>query len=105
MFSVTSQNIAGHIIGVTLTYGAPGAITPTVSVPGAPHWIDGSCDAGAIVYSFSPPFIAGDQPPASPPATVVDTPSFPVGAALTADVLGRWRIGTVATLPGPDATT
>lgn len=105
-YPVTADNIAGHVIGVSLFIGGPGAITgPSRPIPGVPSGPAGSCAGGAITYGFGFPFVAGDAPPPSPPNSVLSTPPFPLGVALAADLMGHWRIGTISTLPGPDATT
>lgn len=85
----TAANVAGHLIGVPVVIGG---LAP-----------DGSCFTGAV--SFGTPFIAGDNPPAPPSAAVQSTPPFPVGPALLAELMGRWRLGTIDTLPGPGSTT
>ena len=84
----TAANVAGHLIGVPVVIGA---VAP-----------DGSCYTGAA--SFGTPFLAGVNPPAPPSPAVVATPPFPVGPALLAQLMGRWRLGTIATLPGPGNT-
>ena len=105
-FPVTADNIAGHIVGVDLTLGGPNQLTgPSQPNSVYPTDVFGLCDAGAITYEFSFPFVAGDAPPVSPPTNVVAMPPFPLGVNLATSVMGHWRIGSVATLPGPDPTT
>ena len=84
----TAATVAGHLIGV-----------PVVINGVAP---DGSCFVGDV--SFGVPFLAGDNPPAPPPPAVRETTPFAVGASLLAELMGRWRLGTIDTLPGPGNT-
>ena len=84
----TAANVAGHLIGVSVVIGGVAA--------------DGSCYTGAV--SFGTPFLAGDNPPRPPSPAVRSTPPFPVGVALLAELMGRWRLGTIGTLPGPGST-
>jgi hypothetical protein len=92
------------VIAVDLSVTGPTWIRPgSGQVPAVP--LSGTCDNGTISYGFSAPFLDGDQPPPSPPANVLDAPPFGLGADLVAAVMGHWRVGTIATLPGPDPTT
>lgn len=84
----TAANVAGHLIGVPVVIGG---VAP-----------DGSCYTGAV--SFGRPFLAGLNPPMPPSPAVQATPPFPVGAALLAQLMGQWRLGTIGTLPGPANT-
>lgn len=86
----TAANIAGHVVGV------PAVLGGTLAA-------DGSCFNGDV--TFGTPFLARDYPPSPPTANVRDTPPFGLGPSLLAQVSGRWRIGTIDTLPGPGGTT
>lgn len=86
----TAATIAGHVIGVPVTFNG-------VSTP------DGSCYVGG--FTFGQPFLARDLPLQPPSADVLATPPFSLGASLLAEVTGKWRVGTIDTLPGPEGTT
>ena len=85
----TAANIAGHIIGVPVTFNG-------VSTP------DGSCFVGD--FTFGQPFLARDNPVPPPSPDVLATPPFAVGTSLLAELMGHWRLGTIETLPGPGGT-
>jgi len=96
----TAATLAGHVIAVDawLQHGG----TWQDATPGVPPY-GGACQ-GAL-FAFTPPFLAGFAPPPAPPVAVLNAPPFALGSALVAEVTGSWRIGTVATLPGPGPTT
>lgn len=94
----TAANVTGHIVAVTAFLRTRG--TWEDAQPVAPY--GGSCVGASFV--FSPPYLAGDAPPPTPPPGMLDTPPFPTGAALTASLTRTWTIGSVATLPGPALT-
>lgn len=97
----TAANMAGHVIAVDLVINPPQQQEfPTGGQPLA----DYGQTCGGLVYGFTNPYLAGDDPPPPPPAPTLDHPPFALGASLLATVTGRWRIGTVATLPGPGGT-
>ena len=96
----TAANIAGHIVAVDAWLQHLG--TWQDATPGVPPY-GGSCQ-GAL-FAFTAPFLAGNAPPPIPPASVLNTPPFALGSALMAEVAGSWRIGSIATLPGPGPTT
>jgi hypothetical protein len=86
----SAANIAGHVIGVPVTFNG-------VSTP------DGSCYVGGL--TFGEPFLARDLPLQPPSVDVLATPPFALGASLLAELTSHWRLGTVDTLPGPGGTT
>ena len=93
----TAANVAGRIVAVTAYLRKRGTWQDAQTV--APY--GGTC-VGAS-FTFSPPYLAGNAPPPSPPPAMLETPPFPTGAALTAALTESWTIGSVATLPGPGA--
>ncbi|MGH7686883.1 MAG: hypothetical protein ACREN2_08720 [Candidatus Dormibacteria bacterium] len=107
----TAANIAGHTISVALEI-APASAWSSQALewskqqfglvgPNAP----GSCENGALLYGFGQAVIEGDAPAPPPSAGVLNDPAFGFGATLLANVMGRWRIGTIGTLPGPSSST
>lgn len=108
----TAANMAGHKIAVLLEI-APTAIWGTTAQ--SPEWstqrfgvtgpdTPGTCEGGALTYGFGQTFIDGNAPAAAPPDSTLNDPPFGVGPTLLASVTGKWRIGTVNTLPGPGNT-
>lgn len=86
----TANNIAGHLIGVP------------VIINGAAATPDGSCTNGSVTFGIA--FLAGDDPPPPPSPDVRAAPPFATGPSLVAEISGQWRLGSIATLPGPGAT-
>jgi hypothetical protein len=95
----TAANVAGHVVAVTAFLRTRG--TWEDAQPVAPY--GGSC-VGAT-FAFSPPYLAGNAPPPTPPGSALQTPPFPTGPDLVAALTGSWTIGAVDTLPGPGSTT
>ncbi len=95
----TAANVAGHIVAVTAFLSTRGAWED--AQPVAPF--GGGC-VGAT-FSFSPPYLAGNAPPPTPPGSVLQTPPFPTGPDLVAALTDAWTIGSVDTLPGPAPTS
>jgi hypothetical protein len=95
----TAATAAGHIVAVDAWLRQFG--TWQDATPGVPPY-GGSCQGAG--FAFTAPFLAGYSPPPIPPASVLNTPPFALGNALMAEVTGTWRIGHVATMPGPDPT-
>jgi hypothetical protein len=94
----TAANVAGHVIAVGAFMLTRGTWHDAQTV--APY--GGSC-IGAV-FSFTAPYLAGAAPPPVPATSVLATAPFPVGADLVAALTRSWTVGTVVTLPGPDAT-
>jgi hypothetical protein len=94
----TAANVTGHVVAVTAFLRTRG--TWQDAQPVAPY--GGSC-VGAS-FAFSPPYLAGNAPPPTPPPGLLDTPPFPTGTTLTSALTAAWTIGSVETLPGPGLT-
>ncbi|GEM_PF-2655105 len=94
----TAANVGGHVVAVTAFLRTRGSWQDAQSV--APF--GGSCQ-GAI-FSFSPPYLAGDAPPPVPPVSVLDTPPFPAGADLEASLMRTWTVGGIDIVPGGSPT-
>jgi hypothetical protein len=95
----TAANVGGHLIAVT-------AIVLNLGIwqdarPVAPF--GGSCQGAA--FTFSPPYLAGVAPPPVPPASVLNTPPFPIGADLVTGLTRSWTIGDIAMLPGGSSSS
>ena len=86
--AATAANIAGHLVGVPVVISG---VLP-----------DGSCFSGGVTFGTA--FLARDYPPSPPAQSVWAAPPFATGASLLAEITGRWRLGTIATLPGPGST-
>ena len=86
----TANNIAGHRIAVRLT----------THIGGMPA---DSCTVGG--FTFSPAYLDANDPPPPPSPDVRAAPPFATGPSLVAQISGQWRLGTIATLPGPGATS
>ena len=107
----TAANMAGHSIAVKLEIAPAGQWSTTALMwsqqrqgllgPDSP----GVCDNAMLNYGYGQPFLYGPAPASAPPPNVVNAPPFGVGPTLLANVTGKWRIGTVGTLPGPGSTT
>jgi hypothetical protein len=110
-YPATAANMAGHKIAVRMEIASTSAWSAFslkwsserngILGPSAPA----TCDSGAITYGFGQAFLDGAAPASVPPPSVVNVPPFGVGPTLLANVSGKWRIGTVSTLPGPGSTT
>lgn len=110
-YPATAANMAGHVIAVDIEIG-PSSTWPSQAI----WWSQqtqgllgpestGTCDNGQISYGFGQTYIYGPAPAAKPSPTVVANPPFGLGPTLLANVSGKWRIGSVGTLPGPANTT
>ena len=95
----TAANVDGHVIAVTAFLRTRGSWVDAHTV--APF--GGSCQGAT--FSFSPPYLAGNAPPPVPPTTVINTPPFPTGANLVAALTNSWTVGSIAMLPGGEATS
>ena len=110
-YPATAANMAGHAIAVTLEIASTSAWSASSLQWSAQRngilgpIVPATCDNGAITYGFGQAYLDGPAPASTPPSAVLNAPPFGVGPALLANVTGTWRIGTVATLPGPDTTT
>lgn len=103
----TAANMAGHVIAVEIE------IAPTSAWYSSALWwsqqtggllgpdVPGTCDNGAITYGFGQTYLSGIARAPRPDPSVVAAPPFGLGPTLLAKVAGKWRIGTVSTLPGP----
>lgn len=107
----TAANMAGHVIAVELEVAPTSAWSSSALLwsqqtggllgPDVP----GTCNNGTITYGFGQTYIAGLAPASKPDPSVVNAPPFGLGPTLLASLTGKWRIGTVSTLPGPGNTT
>jgi len=95
----TAANITGHLISVTAYLHVLGTWVDARQVP--PY--GGSCQGAQ--FTFGAPFIAGDAPAPTPPQSVLQTPPFPTGPTLVANLSRSWTIGTIAMLPGSGVTS
>ena len=107
----TAANMAGHAIAVTLEIASTSAWSASSLQWSAQRngivgpIVPTTCSNGAITYGFGEAYLDGSAPASAPPSTVLNAPPFGVGPALLASVTGKWRIGTIGTLPGPDTNT